>query len=222
MATSRPDAQARGVAEVQPPDRAAAWEPWFNAAFALSALAAAVMRLVSASGAERWTPAVIGVAAINAQIAVLFLIRRPVVAIGTPAQLISCLPTMVGFGLALKFSPPLSQWPWPAHVLFAGGAALTMAAFVALGSSFGVLPALRKIVERGPYRLVRHPAYAGELVMAAACFSAGPALGATTAWALLLPGVVWRILSEERVLSRDPSYAEYTQRVRWRLVPGVW
>jgi protein-S-isoprenylcysteine O-methyltransferase Ste14 len=198
------------------------WEAAANLAFAVSSGVAAVMRIVSAAPDERLFPEVLGIAAINALIAVLFLLRRPVVALGNPAQLLSCLPTMIGFGLALRFSPPLTAWPWHAHALFTGGAMLTIAAFIALGASFGVLPALRAAVTRGPYRLVRHPAYLGELLMAAACFAAGPSLLAVTAWLLLMPGVVWRINAEELVLGRDEQYANYQQRVRWRLAPGIW
>ncbi len=201
---------------------AAGQELWANRAFAASALLAAVMRLASAPMADWWMPAIGGMAAINGLIAVLFLCRRSVVSVGNSVALASCLPTMVGFGLALRFAPGLSDWPWYTHAFFAAGALVTLAAFLALGSSFGVLPALRKIVERGPYRLVRHPAYAGELLMAAACLLAGLTPLALAPWLLLFPGVVWRIVAEEQVLSRDAAYTAYRQRVRWRLVPWVW
>lgn len=200
----------------------ARWEACANAAFALSALLSAVMRLAS-TPAEQWhLPAVIGVAAINALIGVLFLIRRPVLAVGTLGELVSCLPTIVGFGLAIRLTPPIAQWPWHAHLLFAIGTAITLTAFLSLGASFAVLPALRKTVDRGPYRIVRHPAYAGELLMAAACLIAGPSAAVVLPWLLLVPGVVWRIHCEERLLSTDPAYAAYGQRIRWRLIPLIW
>ena len=180
------------------------------------------MRVVSAPPNERLLPAVAGIAAINALIAVLFLLRRPLIALGGWVQLVSCLPTMIGFGLSLRLAPNLAEWPWAAHALFAGGAAITITAFLNLGGSFGVLPALRAAVTSGPYSIVRHPAYAGELVMAAACFAAGPSLIALTPWLLLLPGVAWRILAEESILSRDEEYVRYQSHVRWRLVPGIW
>jgi protein-S-isoprenylcysteine O-methyltransferase Ste14 len=198
------------------------WEAAANLAFAISAAIAAVMRVVSAQPGERLLPAVAGIAAINALIAVLFLLRRPLIALGNWVQLVSCLPTMIGFGLSLRLTPSLTQWPWPAHALFACGAVLTIAAFLSLGGSFGVLPALRAAVTRGPYSIVRHPAYAGELIMAAACFAAGPSLLAVTPWLLLLPGVVWRILAEESVLARDEEYSRYQAQVRWRLAPWIW
>jgi protein-S-isoprenylcysteine O-methyltransferase Ste14 len=47
-------------------------------------------------------------------------------------------------------------------------------------------------------------------------------------WGLLafvpgVPALVWRILDEERLLKRDlPGYAEYTRRMRFRLIPGLF
>jgi len=79
------------------------------------------------------------------------------------------------------------------------------------------------VVSTGPYAIMRHPMYAGVLVMAV-----GVPLALGSWWGLLLIGLlmsvlVWRILDEERVLKTElPGYTEYTQRVRYRLVPHVW
>ena len=201
---------------------AGATKAWADRAIVVTALISAVMRIASASPGEWWLPPIIGIAAIHGLVVVLFCLSRPVVLFGSLTQFVSCLPTMIGLGLALRFAPPLGEWPWPAHVLFAAGVALTLVAFISLGRSFGVLPALRKTIVRGPYGWIRHPAYAGELLMAVACLAAGPSLLALAAWLLLLPGVVWRILSEESVLAADESYIAYQTAVRWRLLPGVW
>jgi protein-S-isoprenylcysteine O-methyltransferase Ste14 len=180
------------------------------------------MCLATAGPEERWLPAVIGLAAMNGLIGILFLLRRPVVLLGNFWQLASCLPTMIGLGFAVRFAPPLAGWPWQAHALFAAGLLLALATFIALGRSFGVFPALRRTVVRGPYRFVRHPAYLGELLMALACFVAGPSWLAAMPWLLLLPGVVWRICAEEAVLNCDAAYAAYRWQVQWRLLPGIW
>ena len=79
------------------------------------------------------------------------------------------------------------------------------------------------VVTAGPYRFVRHPMYLGVIVL----FLGMPvALGS---WWALLPGAaigllfVLRTAQEDRVLRDElPGYAEYTGRVRYRLVPGVW
>ena len=146
----------------------------------------------------------------------------PVLAVGTSRELLSCLPTIVGFGLAVRLAGPPAEWPWLVQGLFGTGVLLTVAAFVNLGASFAVLPALRRVIDRGPYRFVRHPAYAGELIMAAACFTAAPSWLAGLPWLLLAPGVAWRISAEERVLSGAAAYAEYRRNVRWRLIPWIW
>jgi protein-S-isoprenylcysteine O-methyltransferase Ste14 len=81
----------------------------------------------------------------------------------------------------------------------------------------------QKVVTTGPYALVRHPMYIGIMVM----FVFTPlALGSY--WAVL-PALmvalvlVARIVNEEKVLlARLPGYREYTQRVRYRLIPGIW
>jgi protein-S-isoprenylcysteine O-methyltransferase Ste14 len=79
------------------------------------------------------------------------------------------------------------------------------------------------VVSTGPYAIMRYPMYAGVLVMAV-----GVPLALGSWWGLLLIGLlmsvlVWRILDEERVLKTElPGYTEYTQRVRYRLVPHVW
>ncbi len=81
----------------------------------------------------------------------------------------------------------------------------------------------QKVVTSGPYALVRHPMYLGSIIM----YLFSPlALG--SAWAVLpalflIPVLVIRINGEEKLLTSDlPGYAEYTQKVRYRLFPGVW
>jgi protein-S-isoprenylcysteine O-methyltransferase Ste14 len=79
------------------------------------------------------------------------------------------------------------------------------------------------LVDTGVYRIVRHPMYAGMvLVMAGLGLWLGSYLAALVA---LLPVsiLVVRIGFEERfLLGTLPGYAEYTSRVRARLIPGVW
>jgi protein-S-isoprenylcysteine O-methyltransferase Ste14 len=40
---------------------------------------------------------------------------------------------------------------------------------------------------------------------------------------VVLPGLIWRILDEEKLLKKDlPGYRAYAQKVRHRLVPYLW
>ena len=81
----------------------------------------------------------------------------------------------------------------------------------------------QQVIRTGPYRVVRHPMYAGALLIIAAT---PVALG--TPWALvcvvpLCAAVVVRLLQEERYLSRTLSgYDEYRLEVLDRLIPLVW
>jgi protein-S-isoprenylcysteine O-methyltransferase Ste14 len=79
------------------------------------------------------------------------------------------------------------------------------------------------VVTSGPYRLVRHPGYTGGLLL---LLSVGLALGSWIAivpMLLIVPFMVRRTLIEERMLATAlPDYVDYMQRVRPRIVPGVW
>ena len=80
------------------------------------------------------------------------------------------------------------------------------------------------LVQHGPYRLIRHPGYAAYLLIAI-----GISVGFTS-WAglvsivlLLIPGLIYRISVEEKVLISHfgEQYTRYQQRTR-RLLPWVW
>jgi protein-S-isoprenylcysteine O-methyltransferase Ste14 len=79
------------------------------------------------------------------------------------------------------------------------------------------------VITTGPYAVVRHPMYAGALLMMAAT---PVALGSWVALPFLLPLVaviVARLLDEEKLLAQElPGYEAYRQRVPHRLVPRVW
>jgi protein-S-isoprenylcysteine O-methyltransferase Ste14 len=105
----------------------------------------------------------------------------------------------------------------------AGGLLLSTWAIVSLGDSFGIAPAYRgRIVEKGPYRLLRHPAYAGELLAIAAFVAAHPTRMNLVLLAAIAAGMMTRVLWEERILSEDPTYVAYAERVRWRMLPFIW
>lgn len=79
------------------------------------------------------------------------------------------------------------------------------------------------VCDSGPYRIVRHPGYAGNLLA-----TPGIVLALGSAWTLIPVGValvvaVIRTALEDRTLQDElPGYQEYTSRVRYRLLPGVY
>lgn len=91
-----------------------------------------------------------------------------------------------------------------------------------LRRSFGIAPANRGVKVSGPYRLVRHPMYAGYLAthvgLLMLMFSPlNAAIYAIGWWAQIM-----RLMAEERLLSNDSTYRNYVYKVRWRLIPGIF
>ncbi len=79
------------------------------------------------------------------------------------------------------------------------------------------------VATSGPYRYVRHPGYTGYIV---SFLGASLALGSL--WAIIPAGfiaclLVVRTALEDRTLQDElPGYRDYAQRVRYRLLPGIW
>jgi protein-S-isoprenylcysteine O-methyltransferase Ste14 len=80
-----------------------------------------------------------------------------------------------------------------------------------------------KVIDAGPYAIVRHPGYVAFIPV-----SVGTALCLGSVWALIPAGLVsWLLILrtswEDQTLQAElPGYKQYTQRVRYKLVPGVW
>ncbi len=81
----------------------------------------------------------------------------------------------------------------------------------------------QKVITSGPYAMVRHPMYSGVLLL----YIFSP-LALSSYWAIIptvfiIPVILARILSEEKILARDlDGYEEYIQKTRYRLIPGIW
>ena len=79
------------------------------------------------------------------------------------------------------------------------------------------------VIDTGPYAIARHPGYVGGILHAV-----GIALSLGSLWALIPAGVASVVLIvrtqwEDQTLQEElEGYKEYTQRVRYKLIPGVW
>ena len=161
-------------------------------------------------------------------------------------------PTVLGWAVCLACYPPfnavmLDLFPWqssdsthfasPALEIIANGLIFgLMAVFVwasiALGWKASNLTN-RGIIDDGPYRWSRHPAYTaknlawwiGAIPSFAAGFShsVGNGLWAMSCMTIATAFYAARAWTEERhLLMLDNGYHEYKARVRWRFIPGVW
>jgi protein-S-isoprenylcysteine O-methyltransferase Ste14 len=101
------------------------------------------------------------------------------------------------------------------------GTLWTIWSLTALGRCFGLFAEVRGLVVRGPYRLVRHPVYLGELISALGLLLAKPDAVIFLLVLALLGLQYWRTIFEERALARVFA-GEYTAYARGvpRLVPG--
>jgi protein-S-isoprenylcysteine O-methyltransferase Ste14 len=85
------------------------------------------------------------------------------------------------------------------------------------------MAAEQRVISTGPYAWVRHPMYATALIL---LLGIPVALGSW--WGVLiviaiLPVLIWRLVDEEGFLVRNlPGYADYRERVPYRLVPLIW
>ncbi len=102
------------------------------------------------------------------------------------------------------------------------GLALMIASLLALNRSIGVVAANRGIKTRGPYKWIRHPLYAGEILFDLSFLLCNWSfVNAVLILSITLAQVV-RSLQEERFLLRDERYSLYHAAVPYRLVPGVF
>ena len=182
---------------------------------------------VDAWSMVRWCIAFLHLAA-----GLLIALRAPLRVQGAWGELAYCVPAIASAGWVFSFAGDTRLWPPSMVALFAGSTLWTIVSLCYLGNSFAVLPSLRTIKVHGPYRLVRHPAYLGELGLLSSCVLAtldnsaarmGQGYGLPSiAFLLAVGAIVVRIWIEERVLHHCDRYRTYCESTRWRLLPHVW
>jgi protein-S-isoprenylcysteine O-methyltransferase Ste14 len=136
---------------------------------------------------------------------------------------------VLGTWLFLVGSPFLARRTDLGAPLLLAGASLTLLGEVLtllflrwLGRSFSIAPEARKLVITGPYRIIRHPLYAAELLAVIGIVLQFASFGALALASLQFGFQVIRMRNEELVLrTAFPEYADYMARTA-RIIPGVW
>jgi protein-S-isoprenylcysteine O-methyltransferase Ste14 len=147
--------------------------------------------------------------------------------------LLGLLPTMLAIPIVAALDDGRFHWsnlPWWGCL---AGYAVMIAGFVGVTWATSVNnfePSVRiqtdrghKVIDTGPYGIIRHPGYAFGFLL-----FLGMPLALGSLWALipaLLMGpllVVRTILEDRTLLHELPGYQAYVERIRYRLVPGVW
>jgi len=122
----------------------------------------------------------------------------------------------------LRTGPPGGAQQWAGDALVAGGTAWAVWSLRSLGRSVSVLAQARALVDRGPYRWVRHPLYTGEIVSSlglALLAGTPPALAVWLGFCFLQ---AYRALREEQLLVvAMPAYRGYRARTA-ALFPGLF
>jgi protein-S-isoprenylcysteine O-methyltransferase Ste14 len=161
-----------------------------------------------------------------ALVVLLFAIRRRAIK-GQRASLLPGAVALVGTFLlnAVAYLPvedtTSTESLFASSAVVIVGTLFTIWSLATLGRCFGLFPEVRGLVLRGPYRLVRHPVYLGELVSALGLLLAKPHPLVVAIFAAFVALQYWRTIYEERALSAayPDQYPAYTHQVP-RLVPG--
>src|SRR5215467_5858533 len=178
-------------------------------------VAATVAAAASAAGLLRGVSAAL-VCAFYTLIIWSYLRRGPAIATtkSIAASAVAIAATFTPFAFPLLAGPePGTTRQLAADALLVAGTAWSVWSLRFLGKNLSVIAQARGVADHGPYKLVRHPLYAGELVSALGLALAAGTVPAAILWVALVGMQACRALREERVLlDALPGYREYRAR----------
>mgnify|MGYP002400359553 CR=1 FL=1 len=163
-------------------------------------------RVGPTKGTKSWDTAILGIYGLLTMVryivAGLDVRNQWSTGFGVSAQVAGLIVAAVGYGL----------------VVWAMGANAYFSQTVRIQTERG-----HTVATGGPYHFVRHPSYVGMIL-----FELASAVMLASWWALLLSGLssvlfVVRTALEDHTLQAElPGYVAYTQKTRYRLIPGIW
>ena len=135
---------------------------------------------------------------------------------------------VAGLDNRLAWSPPLG---WRIQLVALALMAAGMSLFswgMATNAYFSAVVRVQEerghhVISSGPYRFVRHPGYSGIILFSLVTPVLFESLWAYIPAIILCGSIIARTWLEDRTLQAElEGYKEYTRRVRFRLIPGIW
>ncbi|MEM9941765.1 MAG: isoprenylcysteine carboxylmethyltransferase family protein [Planctomycetota bacterium] len=196
----------------------------FNLALGCSVLSWGIMRLVHSPPTRRWSTVNLAIVTLYFVVAWLIFGRRPIIGRVSSYGWLAGFLSLGAGALVLELAPPPDQWSTGSCIAFVSATCWVIASLVTLGKSFAVMPVYRTLVSHGPYQLVRHPAYLGEIVLLLVATWESFSIIGTVLFLVSVLFVVARITEEEKSFGRIKSsvYSNYQSVVQFRLIPYLW
>jgi protein-S-isoprenylcysteine O-methyltransferase Ste14 len=176
------------------------------------------------AGGLRWLGALL-VGAFYVLIIWCYLRRGPAVATSSSvtARAAAVTATLVPFTFPqLDVRSPGVGELYAADILLVAGTAWALWSLRYLGRNLSVFAQARELADGGPYRWIRHPLYAGEIVSSLGLAIAASTVAAFAVWLALCALQGYRLFREEQLLLQAlPAYRSYRSRTA-ALFPGIF
>ena len=154
-----------------------------------------------------------------------YLRRGPAIATSSSitARLAAVAATLTPFTFPLMHAaPPGAGRQYAADGLLVAGTAWAVWSLRYLGRNLSIFAQARELVDGGPYRWIRHPLYAGEIISTLGLALAAGSIAAFAIWLAFGALQGYRVLREEQVLLQAlPRYRSYRSRTA-ALFPGIF
>jgi protein-S-isoprenylcysteine O-methyltransferase Ste14 len=155
----------------------------------------------------------------------VFFVLRPRELNSHSQKIVDWLVGLLGASLPLLVLPSDAQPLLPEAIcgaIMLNGIYIQISAKLILGRSFGIVAANRGIKVRGPYRIIRHPIYAGYTITHIGFLLAFPSLWNAIVYLTVFAIQLARLHREELLLTKDKTYRDYATSVRYRLLPMIY